>query len=61
MSGDEVALLRTRYEPLTASIRELIDAALRTDAGDDVVDLAKSAVDEATAGLRRHRRAGRSA
>lgn len=55
-SRDEVALLRERYEPLTKSIRELVDAALGTDAGDDVVRLAKAEVDAAAARLRAHPR-----
>ena len=55
-SSEDVALLRARYEPLTESIRRLIDAALRTDADDDVVDRAKACVDEAEASLRNHER-----
>jgi acyl-coenzyme A thioesterase PaaI-like protein len=58
MSAEDVVLQRSRYEPLTDSIRELIDAALRTDADDDVVALARTEVDRATAGLRRHQRDG---
>lgn len=57
-SSDEVALLRQRYEPLTESIRELIDAALRTDADDAVVDRAKADIDAAAASLRRYPRDG---
>ncbi len=55
-SHEEVALLRERYEPLTKSVRELIDAAVRTDAGDQVVHMAKAEVDAATARLRAHQR-----
>lgn len=58
MSAEEVVLQRRRYEPLTDSIRELIDAALRTDADDEVVELARAEVDRATAALRRHQRDG---
>ena len=58
MSSAEVAELRERYEPLTASIRALVDAALRTDAGDDVVALATAEVDAVTARLREHQREG---
>ncbi|KRA38104.1 MULTISPECIES: PaaI family thioesterase [unclassified Nocardioides] len=58
MTSEEVALLRRRYEPLTDSIRDLIDAALRTDAGDEVVQRATTALDEVTASLRNHQRTG---
>jgi acyl-coenzyme A thioesterase PaaI-like protein len=56
MSDDDVAVLRTRYEPLTDSIRSLIDAALRTDVDDDLVQQAKAGVDAAAAVLRNHQR-----
>lgn len=58
MTSDEVALLRRRYEPLTASIRDLIDAALLTEAGDGVVDQARADVDAVTARLRSSQRTG---
>ena len=58
MSDEDVALLRRRYEPLTDSIRGLIDAALRTDAGDEVVLQAKAEVDAAASRLRDRQRAG---
>lgn len=58
MSIEEVTLLRRRYEPLTDSIRELIDAALRTDADDDVVHQVKVGVDAAVARLRGQQRVG---
>ena len=58
MSVEEAARVRRRYEPLTSSIRELIDVALRTDAEDDVVAKARAEVDAATARLRAHQRDG---
>lgn len=58
MTKDEVVLLRRRYEPLTESIRALIDAALRTDAESDVVDRARAEVDAATARLSAHQHPG---
>ncbi|KAA1418939.1 PaaI family thioesterase [Nocardioides humilatus] len=54
MSSDEVASLRARYEPLTQSIRELIDAALHVDADNQVVDQAKAQIDAAAELLRAH-------
>lgn len=58
MSDDDVAVLRRRYDPLTDSIRELIDAALHTAAADDDVQQAKAGIDSAAAALRRNRREG---
>lgn len=55
---EEVALLRARYEPLTNAIRSLIDAALRTEAGDEVVQQAVQEVTAASGRLREHPRAG---
>jgi acyl-coenzyme A thioesterase PaaI-like protein len=52
ISKDEAALLRRRYEPLTESVRQLIDATLRTEVGDDVVASAMAEIDAATAQLR---------
>jgi uncharacterized protein (TIGR00369 family) len=52
MSDEDVALQRKRYEPLTESVRQLIDATLRTEAGDDAVASAKAEIDAATARLR---------
>ena len=56
MSTEQVAVLRARYEPLTNSLRELLDAALRTDAPADVVALATAEIDAARARLRDHPR-----
>jgi acyl-coenzyme A thioesterase PaaI-like protein len=52
ITNDDVALLRRRYESLTDSVRQLIDATLRTEVGDDVVASAKAEIDAATAKLR---------
>lgn len=52
LSADEVARLRAVYEPLTQSVRELIDATIRTEAGADTVAAAKAEIDSLTARLR---------
>jgi acyl-coenzyme A thioesterase PaaI-like protein len=52
LSADEVAKLRSIYEPLTESVRALIDATIRTEVGADAVAVAKAEIDAATARLR---------
>ena len=52
MSDDEVALQRARYEPLTESVRQLIDATLRTEVDGDVVASVTAEIDAATDKLR---------
>lgn len=52
ISSEDVARLRALYEPLAQSVRELIDATIRTEADADVVATAKSEIDSATARLR---------
>jgi acyl-coenzyme A thioesterase PaaI-like protein len=52
LSAEDVERLRARYEPLTRSVRELIDAAIRTEADADAVAAAKAEIDSATARLR---------
>jgi acyl-coenzyme A thioesterase PaaI-like protein len=52
LTHDEAARQRRRYEPLTASVRELIDATLRTEVDDDVAALVKNEIDAATDRLR---------
>ena len=52
VTSEEVDGLRHRYEPLTESIRELIDAAVRTEIDDDVVRSAKAEIDAAVEKLR---------
>ena len=52
ISGDDMDRLRALYEPLTQSVRELIDATVRTQADPEVVAAAKSEIDSATARLR---------
>jgi acyl-coenzyme A thioesterase PaaI-like protein len=58
ISTDEVMRRQRLYGPLTDSIRELIDAALRTDVGDDDIGMAMADIDAASERLRRLRRAG---
>jgi acyl-coenzyme A thioesterase PaaI-like protein len=52
LSTEEVARLRAIYEPLTQSVRELVDATIRTEVDAESVAEAKAAIDAATAGLR---------
>jgi acyl-coenzyme A thioesterase PaaI-like protein len=52
LSADDVARLRATYEPLTQSVRALIDATIRTEVGPEAVATAKSEIDAATARLR---------
>jgi len=52
LSADEVARMRSIYEPLTESVRALIDATIRTEVGAQAVAAAKAEIDAATARLR---------
>jgi acyl-coenzyme A thioesterase PaaI-like protein len=52
LTAEEVAQLRATYEPLTQSVRDLVDATIRTEVDADVVADAKAAIDAATARLR---------
>jgi acyl-coenzyme A thioesterase PaaI-like protein len=52
LSADEVARMRSIYEPLTESVRALIDATIRTEVGAEAVAAAKAEIDAATARLR---------
>lgn len=52
ISPSEVERLRAIFGPLTESVRELIDATIRTEVDADVVAVAKAEIDAATARLR---------
>lgn len=52
LSAEDVERLREIYRPLTDSVRELIDATIRTDAAAETVAAAKAQIDAATAALR---------
>jgi acyl-coenzyme A thioesterase PaaI-like protein len=54
ISADDMDRLRALYEPLTQSVRELIDATVRAQADPAVVAAAKSEIDSATARLRQN-------
>jgi acyl-coenzyme A thioesterase PaaI-like protein len=58
LSADEVARLRGIYEPLASSVRELIDATIRTEADAQTVAAAKAEIDAATRRLRSHQTDG---
>lgn len=51
LSADELQRLRAIYEPLTHSVRALIDATVRTEVDADDVAAAKAEIDSATARL----------
>ena len=53
LTAHDVARLRSIYEPLTESVRALIDATIRTEVGAEVVAAAKAETDAATAALTR--------
>ncbi len=52
LSTEDVERLRVLYEPLTQSVRELIDATIRSEMDGDAVAAAKAEIDAATARLR---------
>lgn len=52
LTAEDVERLRTIYRPLTESVRELIDATIRTAADAETVAAARAGIDAATAALR---------
>ncbi len=52
LSAAEADRVTTLYAPLAEAVRELVDATIRTEADDDVVDNARSAIEAVTALLR---------
>jgi len=52
ISAEYVERLRAVYEPLTRSVRELIDATIRTEVDANTVAVATAEIDSATARLR---------
>lgn len=52
LNAADIERLRAVYEPLTGSVRQLIDATIRTEVDADVVAVAKAEIDSATARLR---------
>jgi acyl-coenzyme A thioesterase PaaI-like protein len=52
LSTEEIDRLRAVYEPLTRSVRELLDATIRTEVDADAVAAARADIDAATARLR---------
>ncbi|MGH3553600.1 MAG: PaaI family thioesterase [Mycobacterium sp.] len=53
ISAEDIERLRAVYQPLAESVRELVDATVRTQADAAAVAAAKSEIDSATARLRR--------
>jgi acyl-coenzyme A thioesterase PaaI-like protein len=58
ISAEEVERLRAVYQPLAESVRELIDATVRTEVDAAAVAAAKAEIDSATACLRRKQTEG---
>jgi Thioesterase superfamily len=56
MSADEHDRLAGLYGPLTDAVRELIDATIRTEADQDAISSARTAIQAATDALRRRQR-----
>jgi acyl-coenzyme A thioesterase PaaI-like protein len=52
VSSDEVERMRAVYQPLADSVRELVDATIRTEVDADEVAAVKAEIDAATARLR---------
>lgn len=52
VSAAEVAQMRAVYEPLAQSVRELVDATIRTEVDAETVSAVKAQIDAATARLR---------
>ena len=52
LSADEMARMRAVYEPLTQSVRELIDATIRTEVAAEAIAAVQAEIDAATAQLR---------
>ena len=52
LSAEDVARLRAIYEPLTESVRELVDATIRTEVDAETVAAVKADIDAAVARLR---------
>ncbi len=52
LDAEQVARLRSVFGPLTESVRDLIDATIRTEVDADAVAAAKAEIDAATARLR---------
>lgn len=57
-SAQDVARLRGIYEPLAESVRDLVDATIRTEADADTVAQVKREIDAAVARLRERQIAG---
>jgi Thioesterase superfamily len=56
MSADEHDRLAGLYGPLTGAVRELIDATIRTEADQDAIQAARTAIQAATDALRSRQR-----
>jgi len=52
ISAEELQRLRALYEPLADSVRELIDATIRTQVDADAVAAAKAEIDSAKSTVR---------
>jgi acyl-coenzyme A thioesterase PaaI-like protein len=52
LSATEAQRVTALYAPLAEAVRELVDATIRTEADDDVVAVARTAIEAVTASLR---------
>jgi acyl-coenzyme A thioesterase PaaI-like protein len=52
LSSDDVEQMRAVYQPLAESVRELVDATIRTEVDPDTVAAVKAQIDAATTRLR---------
>lgn len=58
LSGEDIAELRAIYQPLTESVRQLIDATIRTKADAQTIAAVRSSIDDAVELLQRNQLAG---
>lgn len=57
LSAEEADRVSSLYAPLADAVRELVDATIRTEVGDEAVAQARSAIEAVTASLRQRARA----
>ena len=58
LDADEIARLKSIYAPLAESVRELVDATIRTEVDAETIADVKAAIDAAVASLRTRQMAG---
>lgn len=58
LSAEDIADLRAIYQPLTDSVRQLIDATIRTEADEQTIEAVRNSIDHAVKVLRANQREG---